>query len=248
MKRGGRGARSSGIAREDRGKAVWLRLPERLSEADAQRLSDEAEELRFRPELCVVVLMPSARDFCLGIEESERRFVDCVRAVASLPQPVLAVLRGRTAARGCELALACDLRVASADARFFFPGPGDAGGLGFGAIQRLVRLVGPSRALGMMLRERPVGAAEALRAGLVSRVCRASALRGEVRRLVSELSAKAPLALRLAKEAVYRGLELTLEQGLRLEDDLYVLLQTTRDRKEGIRSFMSGRRPRFVGA
>src|SRR5206468_3582207 len=106
---------------------------------------------------------------------------------------------------------------------------------------------GRTRAMDLLLSGRRVGAREALAIGLADRVLPAGGFRPAVRREIAGLCRKGPLALRLAKEAVRKGLDLTLEQGIRLEQDLYVLLQTTADRREGIRAFRGKRTPRFRG-
>jgi enoyl-CoA hydratase/carnithine racemase len=109
----------------------------------------------------------------------------------------------------------------------------------------LPRLIGRTRALDMLLSGRRVGATEAASFGLVSRVVTAARLDTAVEDEVALLRSKAPIALRLAKEAVQKGFDMTLEQGMRLEQDLYVLLQTTADRAEGVRAFLRKRRPKF---
>jgi enoyl-CoA hydratase/carnithine racemase len=103
------------------------------------------------------------------------------------------------------------------------------------------------RALDMLLAGRAIGAAEAERIGLVSRLARHSGLARAVGALIDGLKSKGPVALRYGKEAVLKGPDMTLDQGIRLEEDLYVLLQTTRDRQEGIDAFLRKRKPVFRG-
>jgi enoyl-CoA hydratase len=118
---------------------------------------------------------------------------------------------------------------------------------GGGVTQRLPRVVGPSRALAILLLGEPVAARTAAEWGLVSQVVARSRLRTAADATARDLAARAPLAQRLAKEAVVRALDLPLDEGMRLEHDLYVLLQTTADRREGVRSFLERRRPRYEG-
>ncbi len=118
---------------------------------------------------------------------------------------------------------------------------------GGGAIPRLVRIVGPARAGELVLLERVVDARTALQWGLVSRVVPRARLEHEAGRVARHLANRAPLALALAKEAVTRALDLTLDDGCRLEHDCYVLLQTTADRREGIAAFLGKRPPQFAG-
>jgi enoyl-CoA hydratase len=143
--------------------------------------------------------------------------------------------------------MACDLRLASSRARFALPQV-TAGRLpAHGGTQRLPRLVGRTRALDLLLTGRSVDAVEAEAMGLVSRLASPSRFARLLDGLVAELQSKGPIALRYAKEAVLKGSDLTLDQGARLEEDLYVLLQTTRDRREGIRAFLQKRPPVFRG-
>jgi enoyl-CoA hydratase/carnithine racemase len=148
---------------------------------------------------------------------------------------------------GLEIALSCDIRITSEKARFamtqviegFIPTDGGT--------QRLSRIIGRGKALEMLLTADAISAAEALEIGLVSKVVPADALTGEVTKLAETIASKGPIALRYLKEAVLKGMDMTLEQGLRLEADLYFLLHTTSDRMEGIKSFLEKRPPEYKG-
>ena len=219
-----------------------------IDETSAQALCEVAEDLRTDPDSSVVLLRSLGRDFCLGFDGSKwGAMLDCVAAVAALPQAVVVEIQGRAWAEGCELALAGDLRIADADASFRLPQIGEGRMPSHGGTQRLPRLVGVTRALEILWSGRRVGAAEAVRIGLAARSARKNRLGAEVNKIVAELRNKGPIAVRLAKEAVLAALDLSLDEGIRLEQDLYVLLQTTRDRAEGVRAFLEKRRPRFVG-
>lgn len=172
---------------------------------------------------------------------------DGVAAVARCTRPVVARLAGDVRGWGVALALACDLRVAARSAVLRVVDAADGRLPGGGVTQRLTRIVGPSRALDVVLLGTPVPAPTALAWGLVSRVVPAARLDATVRTLAAGLAARGPLALRLAKETVVRALDLPLDDGVRLEHDLYVLLQTTADRAEGVAAFRARRRPRFTG-
>ncbi len=168
-------------------------------------------------------------------------------AVAALPMPVIAVINGDAIAHGLELALAADLRIAAATACL---GAGDPLRDGFpfdGATQRLPRLVGPALARDLLFTGRTLSAREALEFGLVNRVAPPEGLDDVVANLVSTIVASAPIAARYAKEAVAAAGDLTLTQGLRLEADLSVILQTTDDRAEGLGAFAEKRSPQFQG-
>ncbi len=172
---------------------------------------------------------------------------DPFRSLAELPRPVVCAINGDAAGAGLELALACDVRIAAEDARLSLPEV-SMGLLPLGGgIQRLARLVGRGRALEMLLTGEPVGAAGALAMGLVSVVAPCSRLTAEAEAVAARISERGPLAVRLAKEAVARGIDMPLEQALRFETDLTIILQTTEDRDEGVRAFLEKRKPDFKG-
>ncbi len=169
-------------------------------------------------------------------------------ALADLTIPALVALNGDAIGHGLELALAGDLRLAAAQARFGLAEPDRPSFPWDGGTQRLPRLIGPAWALDLALTGRQVDAATALRLGLVNRVVAAERLAEETAQLAAVILAGGPVAARYAKEAVSQGMELSLTQGLRLEADLSVILQSTADRAEGIASFQERRPPRFSGS
>ena len=116
-----------------------------------------------------------------------------------------------------------------------------------GGTQRLTRIIGRGKALELLLTATILDAEEAQRIGIVSKVLPVKDLASEVKNLAEKMAAMAPLSLRFAKEAIIKGMDMTLEQGLRLEADLYFLLHTTQDRTEGITSFLQKKTPRFEG-
>ena len=167
--------------------------------------------------------------------------------VADLQVPVIAAVNGDAMDHGLELALAADLRIASDDAKFGFPSLGQGAIPWDGGSQRLPRLIGPAWASDLLLTGRIVDAEQALEIGLVNRVVPAGRLAEETRALADKVLAGAPIAARYAKEAVQKGMDLSLDQALRLEDDLNLLLHTTSDRAEGLQSFLERRDPEFSG-
>ncbi len=173
--------------------------------------------------------------------------VDPFGCLSALPKPVVCALNGDALGAGLELALACDVRVAAQGAQFGLPYV-SLGLVPFGGgTQRLPRLIGKARALEMILTGEPVEAREALRIGLVSAVVPRDQLISEAERIANRIAERGPLAVQYAKEAVSRGTEMPLDQALRYETDLTVILQTTEDRAEGVRAFLEKREPKFNG-
>ena len=169
-----------------------------------------------------------------------------VAITAALPMPVLAVLDGPVEAEALEWALACDLRLASQGAVFALPQLQENRLPSCGGSQRLPRLVGLSAAWALFLGQR-WDAERALALGLVGEVVPSADLDAGVSRWAALLAERAPIAARVLKDTVRRGLDVSLEQGLLIEEDAYLLLQTTEDRKEGIRAFLQKRKPKFEG-
>jgi enoyl-CoA hydratase/carnithine racemase len=167
--------------------------------------------------------------------------------IAGIEKPVIAAINGDALGEGLELALACDIRIAAQKARFGFPEV--ASGLipSDGGTQRLPRIIGKGKALEFILTAETFDAADALETGLVTKVVPGESLAAEVETLAKAIAGKAPVSLRYIKEAINKGLDLTMEQGLRLEADLYFLLHTTGDRTEGIKAFQQKRPPEFKG-
>jgi len=165
----------------------------------------------------------------------------------SMAQPVVCALNGDARSAGLELALACDVRLAADGARFALPETSQGLLPMAGGTQRLARLVGRADALRLILLAETIDAREALRIGLVSAVHPRDRLLAEAEALALRMASRGPIALRYAKEAVRRGLEQPLDQALRFETDLTVVLQTTEDRAEGVRAFLEKREPEFKG-
>lgn len=236
----------------DRRQSVaWIRLSgEPLDRREAAELVAVADDLRDDTSIRVVVVAPRGPDLCPGPAPALDPLAfrpDPAAALARLRPPVVAACRGEVASVGLELALAADVRLADTSARFSLPDVAHGRLPCWGGTQRLPRAVGPSRATAMLLLGEPLDAAAASAAGLVHRVVEPDALDGAVDELAGQLAGLAPMALELAKEAVWRGAELPMVDGLRLEGDLNHLLQTTEDRGEGLRAFFDKREPRFAG-
>jgi len=178
---------------------------------------------------------------------AHRQRVDFRAAMDRCGQPIIAAIRGFALGGGLEFALACDIRIASEDSLLGLTEVNLAIIPGGGGTQRLPRLVGRGKALEMILTGARIDAREALRIGLVERVVPAGEALSAAQTLALTLAERAPVALRYAKEAVVKGLELPLAEGGRLENDLATLLRTTEDRIEGAKAFLEKRKPRFTG-
>ncbi len=167
--------------------------------------------------------------------------------IENLGKPVIAAVNGFALGGGCELAMACTLRVASETARFGQPEVKLGLIPGYGGTQRLARLVGKGRALDLLLTGRTVDAAEALAMGLVNRVVPAASLMDEAKALARSVTSNGPLAVRYAIEAVHRGLDVSLADGACLEATLFGMAMATDDAREGTAAFLAKRKPAFTG-
>ncbi len=167
--------------------------------------------------------------------------------IEQLGKPVIAAVNGFALGGGCELAMACTLRIASDTARFGQPEINLGLIPGYGGTQRLARLVGRGRALDILLRGQPIDAGEAYRIGLVDRVVPHAELRHAAGQMASELAAKPPQAVRAILDAVGRGLDMPLADAQCYEAALFALVVGTEDMKEGTRAFLEKRRASFTG-
>ncbi|MFQ5663987.1 MAG: enoyl-CoA hydratase-related protein [Terriglobia bacterium] len=163
------------------------------------------------------------------------------------PKPFIAAINGYALGGGCELAMACTFRIAAENARLGQPEVKLGLIPGYGGTQRLARLVGKGRALQLVLSGEPIAAEEALRIGLVNQLVPAPDLLDTAESWAKKIAANAPLAIRFCLEAVHRGMEMSLAEGLFLEATLFSLCCTTEDMKEGTRAFLEKRPPKFVG-
>ena len=167
--------------------------------------------------------------------------------IEDLGKPVIAAINGYALGGGCELAMACTLRIAADTARLGQPEINLGIIPGYAGTQRLARLVGTGRALELLLTGDHITAAEAHRIGLVNRVVPAAELMTESRRLAATLAAKAPIAVRYILDAVHRGAQLPLREAQMLEATLFGLVASTEDMREGTAAFLGKRKPEFKG-
>jgi enoyl-CoA hydratase len=233
-----------------------------LNAALLARLGGALDELAADPSLRAVILTGAGeRAFAAGADIAELAELDgavagerkaragqrVTQLIEALPVPVIAAVNGFALGGGCELALACDFRIASDNAKFGQPEVNLGVPPGYGGTQRLQRLVGSGTAMLLCLTGEPIDAAEALRIGLVQRVVPAAELRAEALRIARLIAVKAPLAVTAAKRAIREGAALPLSEGLALEALHFGALVGTSDFREGTRAFLEKRKPAFEG-
>lgn len=263
-----RNARRAGgsVFIEERGAILFVRLERpakrnALTSAMLERLDEIFAGVEARQDLRAVILSGAGADFCAGTDISELEGMDETAArhkarsgqevcdrIELCGTPVIAAVQGTAAGGGCELALACHLRVASTGALFSLPEARLGVIPAYGGTQRLARAVGSGRALSAMLAGEELSAEEALRLGLVNRVAAPDRLIEEAEALAQSIIDKAaPLAARACLQAVTRGTRLPFDEALRLEAELFARLFATADVREGTRAFLEKRPPVFKG-
>jgi enoyl-CoA hydratase len=246
---------------------VTLNRP-RLLNAQSPEMFDELAQvfgaIKHDAEVGVVILTGAGdRAFCAGADinflqqlaqttpMAAKTFVQKNRlafgAIAHLRKPVIAAVNGFALGGGCELAMACHIRIASENARFGQPEINLGLFPGAGGTQRLPRLVGKGIALEMMLTGEPISAQEAQRVGLVNKVVPAAELMATAEKLAQQILSKAPLAVGVILEAVQHGMEMTLAEGLQLEENLFGVICGTEDMREGTAAFLQKRQAHFMG-
>jgi len=249
---------------EVRDNVAWVTFtrPKALNALAADVLSEIAEVTEViaeDPEVKVAVFTGEGKAFVAGADIGEINALkdvfigreyslggqEVMNHIAALPVPTIAAINGYALGGGLELALACDLRVASKNAKLGLPEVGLGLIPGFGGTQRLPRLIGAGRALDLILTGRHVPAEEALQLGLVNRV--ADDVVEAARELAGQIMKNSPVALALAKESVARGIDVPLPEALEIEADLFGMACTTHDMREGTTAFLEKRAPEFKG-
>jgi enoyl-CoA hydratase/carnithine racemase len=230
-----------------------------LSTDQVRRLGKAAGQLATDDRVSVVIISSALeRAFCVGADLKERRdfnnddlrrqrpvFQEAFGALRALPVPVIAAVDGFAMGGGCELALCCDLIIASATATFGLPEVGLGLIPGEGGTQLLPRRIGLNRAADLLLTGRRVGAEEALRLGLADRLVPEGAARTQAIELADDIATKSPISLRAVKRALRQGLDVDLASGLEIESRAWEEAAFSADRVEGIEAFNMRRAPRW---
>ena len=249
------------VARDDRIAVVLLNRPQQLnalSDELMEELVSTLQELDRDDEILAIVVGGNERAFAAGADIQElaqtsaielyyQRRIERWDAIRALWTPLVAAVSGFCLGGGCELALACDLIVASETAQFGQPETGLGIIPGAGGTQRLTRAVGKALAMDVILSGRRLNAYEARDAGLVARVITKEAWLEEAKRVARTIAEKGPVATRLAKESVDRAFETPLTAGLEAERRALYLAFASEDAREGLTAFTEKRAPEFKG-
>ncbi|MCL6687448.1 2,3-dehydroadipyl-CoA hydratase [Pseudomonas sp. R3.Fl] len=248
-------------APEDGVRLITLQRPEALNALNTELLGELAAELDAAErdaETRVVVITGSRKAFAAGADIKEMAERDLVgilndprvahwQRITAFAKPLIAAVNGFALGGGCELAMHADILIAGEDARFGQPEINLCIIPGAGGTQRLLRAVGKSLAMQMVLTGEAIDARHALRAGLVSEVTQPEFTVERALQVARVIARKAPLAVRMAKEALLKAQDTDLASGLRFERHAFTLLAGTADREEGIRAFQEKRPARFLG-
>jgi len=251
------------IQHDDSVAVLTIDRQERLNALDPQVVEEIGQallELEAEAPRAIVVTGAGERAFVAGADITAmsvmdpleaKRFSEIGHAAMALldrsPVPTLAAVNGFALGGGCEVALACDVRIAAENATFGFPEVGLGILPGMGGTQRLPRLIGPALAKEMIFTGRRISAEEAREIGLVNRVVAEGEALNAAMELAAEISANGPLAVRHAKSAANRALDVDLVSGLEYEADQFALLFATKDAREGMNAFSEKRKPEFEG-
>lgn len=251
------------IEKRDRIATLTISRPDKLNalnDATIAELGAAFDELRLSEDVGGIIITGAGRAFVAGADIAElasqdpvmakaraRGGQDTFRRIETSPKPVVAAINGFALGGGCELAMACHIRVAADNAKFGQPEVKLGLTPGYGGTQRLPRLVGKGRALELLLTGDMIDAAEALRIGLVNKVVRPGELMDAARAILGRILENGPLAVALCLEAVDRGLGMALEDGMILEANHFGLLAATDDMVEGTNAFLEKRKPGFRG-
>ena len=238
---------------------ITLNRHEKLNRIDAetfQALSNAFVDFRDDPEAWVAIITGAGEAFSTGADHDKllRPWADksfqvplMITRGLDIWKPLIAAINGPARGGGLEIALACDIRIASENAYMQMPEVGRGLIPGWGGTQRLQRMVSPAKAAEMILLGTPISADEAYRLGLVNKVVPLAQLLPTAKEWAAKICENGPLAIRRAKEAMVRGRNMAQEEGLRLEIAFFEEMLQSEDYKEGLRALAEGRKPQYKG-
>ncbi len=240
---------------------IRINRPEALNSLNGQVLADidaAVDMAADDPEVQVIIITGEGRAFVAGADieymskmsfEEGRKWgafgAGIFRKIENLEKPTIAAVNGFALGGGCELAMACDMRIASSKAKFGQPEVGLGITPGFSGTQRLPRLVGKAKAIELTLTADIIDAGTALSIGLINKVVEPEELLKEAEALAARIAKNAPLAVRYSNLAIKRGLETDIDTGIRIETELFGMCFASLDQKEGMSAFLEKRKPVF---
>ncbi len=251
------------IQKENRIATVTINEPDKLNALNTQILSElnsAFDMLAADTDVRVIIITGAERSFVAGANIQEMadmnyeeakvfgsKGASVFRKIETCPQPVIAAVNGFALGGGCELALACDIRIASEKAKFGQPEVGLGITPGFSGTQRLARLIGFAKAKELIFTGKVITAADALEIGLVNQVVAPESLMDEVKTMAETIAKQAPIAVQKSKEAINNGWDLPMEEGIDLEVELFAQCFETEDQKNGMTAFLKKEKTEFKG-
>jgi enoyl-CoA hydratase len=251
------------IEKNNRVATLTINRPDALNALNTELLKEFSlawDELQADEEVLVIIITGAGRAFVAGADIAEMADMNLLegrafgntgqnlfRRIEKSEKPAIAAVNGYALGGGLELAMSCDMRIASEYAVFGQPETGLGITPGFSGTQRLAAIVGRGMAMEMILSNDSINAERAAAIGLVNRVVPADSLMTEASALAEKIASKAPLAVRWASSAIKRGMETDIDSGIAIEADLFAMCFATEDQKEGMKAFLEKRPPEFKG-
>lgn len=250
------------IEKRDKICIIKINNPESLNALNSvilNELNNAITELYSDKDINVVIITGEGRAFVAGADISQMKSMNAIegkefgklgakvfRKIELLNKPVIAAINGFALGGGCELALSCDIRIASSKAKFGQPEVGLGITPGFSGTQRLPRIVGMGKAKELIYTADIIDATEAFRIGLVNKIAEPELLMDEAIKMADKIAKKAPIAIQNSKEAINRGMQTDIDTALDIESNLFGLCFSSKDQKEGMNAFFEKREPIFI--
>jgi enoyl-CoA hydratase len=249
------------LEKEEKVAVITINRPKALNALNSETLKEidaAIDDVSSDKEILAVILTGAGKAFVAGADITEMKDLNTIegrsfgilgnkvfRKLETMEKPVIAAVNGFALGGGCEISMACDMRIASAKAKFGQPEVSLGITPGFGGTQRLPRLVGEGMAKELIFSGKIIDAQEALRIGLVNRVVEPEQLMDEVKNLANTIAQQAPVAVKLCKVAIGRGMQSDIDTGLYYESEVFGQCFSTEDQKEGMTAFVEKRDKSF---